>query len=39
VNNEEANRAMLSEIIGKMDFTPKVVSLTDDEFNAWIGNK
>ena len=39
VNNEEANREMLAEEIGKMDFTPKVVSLTDDEFNAWIGNK
>ena len=39
VNNEEANREMLAEQIGKMDFTPKVVSLTDDEFNAWIGSK
>lgn len=39
VNNEEANREMLAEQISKMDFTPKVVSLTDDEFNAWIGSK
>jgi hypothetical protein len=39
VNNEEANREMLAEEISKMDFTPKVVSLTDDEFNAWIGSK
>jgi hypothetical protein len=39
VNNEEANREMLAEEISKMDFTPKVMSLTDDEFNAWIGSK
>ena len=39
VNNEETNRTMLSEYIAKMDFTPKVVSLNEDEFNAWIGGK
>jgi hypothetical protein len=39
VNNEEANRTMLAEQIATMDFTPRVVSLTDDEFNTWLGVK
>ena len=39
VNNEEANRVLLAEQIAKMDLTPKFVSMTDDEFNAWIGGK
>jgi hypothetical protein len=39
VNNEEANRAMLANMISKMDFTPKIVPMTDDDFNAWLGVK
>jgi len=39
VNNSESNRDAIGDRIAVMDFTPKVVSLTDDEFNEWLGVK
>lgn len=39
MNNAEPYRALIAEKIATMDLTPKFVSMSDDEFTAWIGGK